>query len=114
MTNAQIILNESVNLMKQGILKSSGETAKVEINGEVKEIEMPEEIHTFNGWKERGFCVKKGEHSTIKFKIWKHTTKGKKPTEITGNPLEDAPIENMFMKVSSFFTAAQVEPIKAN
>lgn len=113
MTNAQIIMTESVELMRQGKLKGTGEFIKVEINGEEREFELPEEIHTFNGWKERGFKVKKGEHSEIKFAIWKYTEKAKKEEEKTGNPLEDAPVKNMFRKMSAFFTRNQVEPAKA-
>lgn len=113
MTNAMIIFNESVKLMDEGKLHGTGEFVNVEVNGEMKRLEMPEEIHTFNGWKERGFKVKKGEHSAIKFPIWKYTEKAKQPEEMTGNPLEDAPVSNMFLKLSSFFTAAQVEAITA-
>ena len=114
MTNAMIILNESVRLMEEGVLKGTGEFVEIENeDGTTKRLEMPEEIHTFNGWKKRGYNVKKGEKSNIKFPIWKHTIKAKAEEEKTGNPLEDAPTENMFMKVSAFFTFAQVEPIKA-
>lgn len=113
MTNAMIILTESVKLMEQGKLKGTGEFVTFEINGETKQIEMPEEIHTFNGWKQRGFKVKKGEHSEIKFPIWKHTVKEKSFEELTGNPLEDAPKTSMFMKLSAFFTSEQVEPLKS-
>lgn len=110
MTNAMIILTESVRLMKDGVLKGTGEFITVENeDGTKTELELPEEIHTFNGWKERGFSVKKGEKSKIKFPIWKHTSKEKSEEEKTGNPLEDAPITNMFMKMSAFFTAEQVE-----
>lgn len=112
MTNAMIILSESVKLMEQGKLKGTGEFVTVDDgNGGTRQLEMPEEIHTFAGWKERGFKVKKGEHSTIKFAIWKYTEK--EPKELTGNPLTDANISKMFMKVSAFFTVDQVEPIKA-
>lgn len=74
------------------------------------------EIHTFNGWKARGFKVKKGEHSKIKFPIWKHTVKMLNTD--TGNAENDkmnAAINekggqsNMFVKVSAFFTRDQVE-----
>lgn len=112
MTNAMIILNESVRLMNEGVLKGTGETVKV-INGDGQEIEleMPEEIHTYNGWKKRGYVVKKGEKSNIKFPIWKYTEKAKAEEEKTGNPIEDAPTTNMFMKVSAFFRFDQVEKI---
>lgn len=112
MTNEMIILNERVKLMEAGKLKGTGKFINAEINGEVRQLELPEEIHTFNGWKERGYSVKKGEHSSIKFVIWKFTQKEKKPEELTGNELEDAPESNMFLKLSAFFTPDQVEPIR--
>ena len=98
MTSAAIIEHESIRLVEQGILRM------VNIGG----IDMPEPIHTFNGWKERGYQVKKGEHSKIKFPIWKHTTKA---VEKDGKEEERS---NMFQKVSAFFTFDQVEPITAN
>ena len=113
MTNAEIIMKESIRLMNAGELKGSGTRAKVEIEGKLEEIELPEEIHTFNGWKERGYSVKKGEHSRIKISIWKHTAREKKPEEKNGSKADDVPVENMFLKLSAFFTFAQVEPIKA-
>lgn len=114
MTNAAIIMAHSISLMEQGILHGSGIFGKV-INekGEEKEIELPEEIHTFAAWKKLGYSVKKGEHSSIKFAIWKYTEKGKKEEELTGNPIADAPMKNMFLKQAYFFTASQVEPLKA-
>lgn len=121
MTNAMIILNESFRLMEEGILKGSGNFAEIpNEDGTTKTVELPEEIHTYNGWKARGYQVKKGEHSSIKFPIWKHTAKMLKTD--TGNAETDkmnAEINrqggetNMFMKLSAFFTIAQVEPIKA-
>lgn len=120
MTNAQIILIESISLMEQGILKGSDQFAEIETEEGTQTIELPEEIHTFNGWKQLGFSVKKGEKSSIKFAIWKHTVKflntdtgnaelDKMNTQIN----EQGGQKNMFMKMSSWFTAAQVEPIKA-
>lgn len=110
MTNEKIILNESIRLMREGVLKGTGKFATIENEDGTKfEIELPEEIHTFNGWKERGFSVKKGEKSKIKFPIWKYTSKEKPAEELTGNPIEDAPITNMFLKLSAFFTFNQVE-----
>ena len=120
MTNAQIILHESLSLMEQGLLKGSGQYAEVETAEGTMTIELPEVIHTFNGWKQLGFSVKKGEKSSIKFPIWKHTTKMLDTN--TGNPdmdkanamvNEQGGQSNMFMKMSAWFTAAQVEPIKA-
>lgn len=113
MTNAKIIFNESVKLMEEGVLKGTGEFLTVEYDdGTTAELEMPEPIHTFNGWKALGYSVKKGEKSVIKFPIWKYTEKQKPEEEKTGNPLEDAPVANMFMKVSAFFRFDQVEKIR--
>ena len=112
MTNARIILEESLVLMNNGVLKGTGEFIEVQYDdGTTKTVELPEEIHTFNGWKERGYAVKKGEKSNIKFPIWKYTQKEKPEEEKTGNPIEDAPTTNMFMKLSAFFTFSQVEKI---
>lgn len=120
MTNEMIILNESLEAMKQGLLKGTGEFVKiVNDDGSELEVELPEEIHTFNGWKERGFQVKKGEKSKIKFSIWKHTRKMLNTD--TGNEENNKMNEeinkqggqtNMFMKTSAFFTFDQVEPVK--
>lgn len=112
MTNEKIIFNESVRLMNEGILKGTGEYVRVQYDdGTTANVELPEAIHTFNGWKALGYSVKKGEKSTIKFPIWKYTEKEKPEEEKTGNPIEDAPITNMFLKTSAFFTFEQVEKI---
>ena len=121
MTNEMIIMNESIRLMENGMLKGTGKYVTMAYaDGTTKQVELPEEIHTFNGWKERGYSVKKGEKSNIKFSIWKHTRKMLNTD--TGNAELDKMNEeinnqggetNMFMKLSAFFTIAQVEPIKA-
>lgn len=120
MTNAQIIQNESFRLMEEGILKGSGQYATIETEDGTMTVELPEEIHTFNGWKELGYSVKKGEKSSIKFPIWKHTRKMLNTN--TGNAEMDKMNEavnakggetSMFMKTAAWFTFGQVEPIKA-
>lgn len=114
MTNAMIIFNESVRLMEEGTIKGTGKFIEIEKeDGTTERLEMPEDIHTFNGWKERGYSVKKGEKAIAKFPIWKYTEKEKAEEEKTGNPLEDAPITHMFMKMSAFFSFTQVERNKA-
>lgn len=66
MTNAQIILNESFNLMEKGVLKGSGTYGvMIDENGKERKVEFPEDIHTFNGWKERGYSVKKTVYNRI-------------------------------------------------
>ena len=52
MTNADIIFSERMNLMNEGKIKSTGRKLIVEVNGEKQEIEEPEQIHTYQIWKE--------------------------------------------------------------
>jgi hypothetical protein len=109
MTNAMIILEESVRLMEEGKLSGSGTFVEIENeDGTKKHLELPEEIHTFAGWKARGYAVRKGEKSFIKFPIWKHTSK-----KIESEDGEESEFSRMIIKTSSFFTKSQVEPIKA-
>ena len=108
MTNNEIIFAERLKLMEKGILKGTGECILTKDKlGNEKEIEIPAEIHTFKGWKERGYIVKKGEKSNIKISIWKHT--------VVKNKSDDKEIdieeEKMFKKISAFFTDEQVEKI---
>ena len=71
---------------------------------------IEEEIHTFQKWQQLGYSVKKGEKSEIKFPIWKYAGKKTKDDE-TGEEKEVNP--HCFMKMSAFFKASQVEPMKA-
>lgn len=112
MTNAAIIFNESVRLMNEGILSGTGRFVEVENEDGTKErLELPEEIHTFNAWRQRGFCVKKGEHAVASFSIWKYI-KGKSADE---QPDEEQSEQSGYcrLKLSHFFTAAQVQPLTA-
>lgn len=107
MTNAMIILNESVKLMEDGVLKGTGEFVTVENeDGTTKKLELPEEIHTFSAWKELGYSVKKGEKAIAKFPIWKHTSR-----KVENEKGEEEEKSNMFMKVAAFFKYSQVEKI---
>lgn len=108
MTNATIIFNESLKLMEQGILKGTGEFLDVKReDGTSEKLEVPEEIHTFNGWKKRGFAVRKGEKSQIKFTIWKFI-KGSAKTNDEENEEVNG---HCIMKLSAFFKASQVEKV---
>ena len=116
MTNAMIVLLESINLMEQGIIKGTGEIVKViDENGEEKELELPEAIHTYSAWKSKGYQVKKGEKAVAKFPIWKYVSNVSKEVadavDVDGKDHIDG-TSKMFMKVSAFFTASQVEQIK--
>jgi hypothetical protein len=121
MTNAMIIFNESVRLMEEGKIKGTGKFITVENeDGTKTELELPEELHTFQKWKELGYSVKKGEKAKATFSIWKHTTKmlntntGNAETDKMNQQINDQGGESkMFMKLSAFFTFSQVQPIKA-
>lgn len=108
MTNQQIILNERFHLMEKGIIKGTGKYVKAMIVNsegieEEKEIEIPEEIHTYGHWKELGYQVQKGQKAVAKFGVWKYTEKEK----------EDGKREkHMFLKNSAFFAPSQVEVIE--
>ena len=102
-TNGEIILRESLELMKQGILKATGRVFIQEMpDGSKIELPEPEPIHTYNGWKDLGYQVKKGEHAKAQFVIWKyHGKKDEETGEETGG--------RCFQKKASWFTFDQVE-----
>ena len=110
MTNAQIIMNESIYLLENGIIKGTGRMFEAVIvdkdgNEEKKMVEEPEAIHTYAVWKSLGYQVKKGEKAKASFTIWK-CVKGKKEEES-----DEEPENKMFMTKAHFFTIDQVEKI---
>ncbi len=105
MTNEQIIFNNRIDLMEKGILKGTGHTITVENeDGEKIQLEEPEQIHTYAGWKALNRQVKRGEKSIATFMIWKHTTKKSKDKD-------EEPQESMFQTKAFWFTEAQTEAI---
>lgn len=111
MTNAMIILLESVKLMEAGIIKGSGIKG---LTPEGKEIELPEQIHTYQAWKSLGYQVKKGSKAVAQFPVWKYITGKMKEAEVR----DDVDVEKnenkgyCHMRVASFFTKEQVEAVK--
>ena len=132
MTNAQIIFTESIELMKDGIIGTTGRkiTVEYEKDGEkVKEtIDEPEEIHTYQEWKKAGFQVQKGEKAIAKFTIWMYTDKKKTLTKEEADSINAMVINadgskahegdevhtngHYYMKEAAFFKASQVAPIE--
>lgn len=109
LTNGQIIMQASLELMKQGILKGSGEMAMQELpDGTKIEIELPETIHTYNGWKERGYQVKKGQKAKASFTIWRYI--GKQVQDEESGELETVD-GRCIPKKASWFTIDQCERI---
>jgi len=111
MTNAEIILKNSCQLMKDGIIGTTGRILTMKTD-DGKEITMPEPepIHTFQMWKELGYSVKKGEHAIAKIRIWKYHI-DKEIMDENGEKEEEA--GSCFMKTAFFFKRDQVEPINA-
>ena len=105
MTNEMIIFNGRVSLMEEGIIKATGNYITVEnADGEKIQLEEPEQLHTYAGWKALNRQVRKGEKSIATMQIWKHTTKKPKKED------EDEQ-EKMFMTKAFFFTEAQTDAI---
>jgi antirestriction protein ArdC len=65
------------------------------------------EAHTYAGWLQLGYRVKKGEKATFKTSIWNKTNKKNKDAE--ENKEEGSGY--YYMKLSHFFTIHQVEKI---
>ena len=104
MTNGEIIFRESLNLVKAGVLKTTGRVFCQELpDGSKVEVPEPEPIHTYNGWKELGYQVKKGEKAKAAFMIWKY--QGKKDEE-TGEESG-----RCWQRKAFWFTFDQVEKI---
>ena len=133
MNNAQIIFNESLELMKNGIIGTTGRkiTVEYEKDGEqIKEtIDEPETINTFAEWKRLGLMVQKGQKAKASFMIWMYADKKTKLSKEDAEKINAVMINadgskaqegdeisangHYYMKKASFFTADQVAPIEA-
>ena len=110
MTNAMIVLMESVKLMEQGKLKGTGQFIDLETENGIKRLEMPEAIHTYKIWQDLGYQVRKGETSEIKIRIWKYDNRRRRRNSEESEE-ETQNSERCFKTLASFFTRAQVDPI---
>lgn len=119
MTNAEIIMDARVFLMEQGLIKGIPGTSLtiMDEQGE-REIQMPEEIRTFDEWKRMGYMVQKGQHAVARFQIWM-PRKNKKAAQAEADvdkeeAAEDAEmrVKGFYKKVAFFFTVDQVKEVK--
>lgn len=130
MTNAQIIFNEALELMNNGIIGTTGRqiTIEYEKNGEVikETVNEPEAIHTYAEWKKLGLQVQKGQKAIAKFTIWMYTDKKSKLTKEEADAINTMVINadgskaqegdevhkngHYYMKEAAFFSASQVAP----
>lgn len=115
MTNAEIIFQNRVFLMEQEVIKGIPGT-QISFKGEdglERQILMPEEIHTFDGWKKLGWQVQKGQHAVAKFPIWKMAGKKKQAQADDEEVDKDQKGGKFFMKMSFFFTKDQCKEVGA-
>lgn len=110
MTNAEIIMRESLELAEQGILATTESTFTDE-NGEEVTLEVPEDIHTFDQWKKQGRIVKYGEHAIAKFAVWSPTKASQKVLDETDDELTDKEKKQlkMYMRTACFFKKSQTQ-----
>lgn len=113
MTNAEIIMRESIDLMEQGILAGKLEKFTDE-NGEEVEMTLPEEIHTFDQWQKQGRIVKYGEHAIAKFPVWSPTKASQKVLEKTDKELTDKEKKQlkMYMRNACWFKLSQTQTLE--
>ena len=108
MTNAQIIFTESCRLMQEGVIGTTGRMVTIEMaDGTETRVMEPEAIHTYNGWKARGYQVRRGEHRIAEFFIWKAGSAGKSDDESN-----EPELSRMFWKKAFFFKASQCDEIR--
>ena len=106
MTNAMILMVETQKLAEEGKLKYTGRVFKaMNTAGEEVEFKEVEPIHTFAGWKDRGYTVKKGATSEIKFPIWHY--KRNKPKDMDEEEASEKGY--CYMRTASWFRMDQVE-----
>ena len=108
-TNAQIIFQNSLQLMEQGILKPTGRVFIQEMpDGSKVELPEPEPIHTYQTWKSLGYQVKRGQKAVAQFVIWRYV--GKQVQNEESGELETVD-GRCIHKMASFFKFDQVEKI---
>ena len=111
MTNEQIIFHNSIVLMDEGIIGTTGRTLEFENDdGTKKTVQEPEPIHTFAAWKSLGYQVQKGQKAIAKFPIWKHKNAGRRKNRKTGK--EEDTEEMLFLTDAFFFSQSQVQPLE--
>ncbi|MCR4750206.1 MAG: hypothetical protein K5877_10505 [Lachnospiraceae bacterium] len=111
MTNEQIIFQERLRLLDEGVIKPTGRIIEYEDeDGNLKTMEEPEEIHSFKYWRDkRNRVPRKGSKHIASFPVWTP----KKATKEDLDENEDEPEhKKMFLKNTYFFTIDQTDEIK--
>ena len=112
MTNAMIILMESLKLMEQGTIGTTGRYIDIEqADGTTKRLMEPEPIHTYKAWKALGYQVKRGEKNIAQITIWQQGKARQQPEETDEQNNQQPRKARMFLKTAYFFKASQCEAI---
>lgn len=102
MKNEEKIMQMRVNLMNNRIIGTTGKKMPwKDSEGNEVMIDEPAEIHTYTGWKRKGFQVPRGTKAKIFIPIWNYIT------------LDDG-TRTMMERNAPFFTPDQVQAIEEN
>lgn len=72
MKNEVIIFEKRLELMEEGIIRSTGELIEYQLpSGEWIKVPEPIQIHTLKQWANLQYSVNDGEKPIATFKIWK-------------------------------------------
>lgn len=103
MTNCEIIEKEELALIATGGLKEG------------------EHLHTFQGWKQLGFIVKRGSHAMVTTKLWKkckevkttnkHENLGIGCDEVETKENNEKTYKDFILVKSFLFSSSQVEKL---
>jgi hypothetical protein len=122
MTNAQIIFNQSMKLMEEGKIGTTGRTlTMIGEDGSKTTVNEPEAIHTFAEWKRLGYMVQKGQKAIAKFSIWNFSSKKHNLTADEASKMNQAIVagrkyeegeeittdSHYYMHTAAFFTMSQ-------
>lgn len=111
MTNEMIVLGASIQLMKDGVIGTTGrKITVVEEGGREVEYDEPETIHTYAAWRKLGYQVRKGEKAVAAVAIWKYAENRKKKGQPEDENAEEEP-GRMFKKNAYFFSRSQVDAV---
>lgn len=107
-----IILNERLVAAEHGIIGTTGRMITLETNdGDKVTVAEPEEMHTFQTWKELGFIVQKGQKAKITTRLWKYNSK-KKKSEDSKEEADGEKSRDYYMCKAFLFSASQVARIE--
>ena len=70
MKNADIVLNERINMMRRNALRTTDKMITIVENGTEVQINEPEELRSYWEWRNLGFQVPKGTKAKAYIDLW--------------------------------------------